>query len=118
MISSNDFQLGEVYLATDLIRKLDVAVKLESDEAPCPQLEHEAAIYRLLRNTDGVPALRWFGAELGYNALVIDLLGQSLEEMFNFCKRRFSLKTVLLLADQMVCYDVVFMRMPPDPLHR
>ena len=46
--------------------------------------------------------MRWFGVEGEYNVLVMDLLGPSLEDLFNFCNRKLSLKTVLMLADQMV----------------
>ena len=50
----------------------------------------------------GIPHIRWFGVERDYNVLVMDLLGPSLEDLFNFCSRRFTMKTVLMLADQMI----------------
>ncbi|GKA73556.1 casein kinase 1-like protein 1 isoform X2 [Tanacetum coccineum] len=50
----------------------------------------------------GIPNMRWFGVEGDYNVLVLDLLGQSLEDLFNLCSRKLSLKTVLMLADQMI----------------
>ena len=56
----------------------------------------------------GIPSIKWCGAEGDYNVMVMELLGPSLEDLFNFCSRKFSLKTVLLLADQMVS---------PSPAH-
>ena len=50
----------------------------------------------------GIPNVHWFGVEGDYNVMVIDLLGPSLEDLFNYSKRKFQLKTVLMLADQMV----------------
>lgn len=54
----------------------------------------------------GIPNIKWFGVEGDYNVLVMDLLGPSLEDLFTFCSRKLSLKTVLMLADQMVMQSV------------
>ncbi|PLW33880.1 hypothetical protein PCASD_20555 [Puccinia coronata f. sp. avenae] len=93
---------GDIYLGINIISGEEVAIKLESVKARHPQLEYEAKVYKTLAGGVGVPFVRWFGVECDYNAMVIDLLGPSLEDLFNFCGRKFSLKTTLLLADQLL----------------
>lgn len=44
----------------------------------------------------------YFGQEGLHNILVIDLLGPSLEDLFDWCGRRFSIKTVVMVAKQMI----------------
>jgi serine/threonine protein kinase len=89
-------------VGTNIISGEEIAIKLESVKAKHPQLEYEARVYKSLAGGVGIPFVRWFGTECDYNAMVLDLLGPSLEDLFNFCNRKFSLKTVLLLADQLI----------------
>lgn len=90
------------HTGTNIISGEEIAIKLESVKAKHPQLEYEARVYKSLAGGVGIPFVRWFGTECDYNAMVLDLLGPSLEDLFNFCNRKFSLKTVLLLADQLI----------------
>ncbi|XP_074268206.1 casein kinase 1-like protein 2 [Silene latifolia] len=99
-IGSGSF--GEIYLGTNIQTNEDVAIKLENVKTKHPQLLYESKLYKILQGGTGIPNVRWFGVEGDYNVLVIDLLGPSLEDLFNFCSRKFSLKTVLMLADQMI----------------
>lgn len=99
-IGSGSF--GELYLGVNVQTGEELAIKLESVKTKHPQLHYESKLYMLLQGGTGIPHLKWFGVEGEYNILVIDLLGPSLEDLFNYCNRRFSLKTVLMLADQMI----------------
>ncbi|PIO30988.1 hypothetical protein AB205_0090730, partial [Aquarana catesbeiana] len=80
----------------------EVAIKLECVKTKHPQLHIESKFYKMMQGGVGIPSIKWCGAEGDYNVMVMELLGPSLEDLFNFCSRKFSLKTVLLLADQMI----------------
>lgn len=99
-IGSGSF--GEIYLGTNIQTNEEVAIKLENAKTKHPQLLYESKLYRILQSGTGIPNIRWFGVEGDYNVMVLDLLGPSLEDLFNFCSRKFSLKTVLMLADQLI----------------
>uniref|UniRef100_A0A0E0ND31 non-specific serine/threonine protein kinase n=1 Tax=Oryza rufipogon TaxID=4529 RepID=A0A0E0ND31_ORYRU len=99
-IGSGSF--GEIYLATHVDTYEIVAVKIESSKTNHPQLLYEAKLYNALQGGTGIANIKWCGIDGEDNVLVIDLLGPSLEDLFVYCGRRFSLKTVLMLADQMI----------------
>ncbi|CAH8324030.1 unnamed protein product [Eruca vesicaria subsp. sativa] len=99
-IGSGSF--GEIYLGTDVQTNEEVAIKLESVKTAHPQLSYESRIYRVVQGGTGIPNIKWYGVEGDYNVLVMDLLGPSLEDLFGYCNRKFTLKTVLMLADQMI----------------
>ncbi|CAN6844865.1 unnamed protein product [Brassica oleracea] len=90
------------FVGTDIQTNEEVAIKLENVKTKHPQLLYESKLYKVLQGGTGVPNIKWYGVEGEYNVLVIDLLGPSLEDLFNFCSRKLSLKTVLMLADQMI----------------
>ncbi|GAB1598785.1 casein kinase I [Argonauta hians] len=99
-IGSGSF--GDIYLGINITNGEEVAVKMESIKARHQQLLYESKLYKILQGGIGIPRVRWYNQERDYNVLVMDLLGPSLEDLFNFCSRRFTMKTVLMIADQMI----------------
>ncbi len=93
---------GEVFEAVHKTKRRKAAIKCESRSCRHPQLENEYRMYKILVDCVGMPQVKHFGQAHGCSMLVMDLLGPSLESRFNECGRRFSMKTVLMLADQMV----------------
>lgn len=89
-------------LATKIDTGEEVAIKLEHCSVFPSFLEIEADFYRLLSGGVGIARVHDYLDECEYNVMVFDLLGPSLEDLFCFCGRRFSLKTVLMLADQLL----------------
>ncbi|XP_039826049.1 casein kinase 1-like protein 10 isoform X2 [Panicum virgatum] len=99
-IGSGSF--GELYLGVNIQNGEEVGIKLEPVKTKHPQLHYESKVYMLLQGGNGIPHLKWYGVEGEYNVMVIDLLGPSLEDLFNCCNRKLSMKTVLMLADQLI----------------
>lgn len=93
---------GDIYLGMSIQCGEEVAIKVESINARHPQLLYEYKLYRVLSGGVGIPRIRYYGKEKNFNVLVMDLLGPSLEDLFNFCTRHFTIKTVLMLVDQMI----------------
>jgi len=67
----------------------------------------ESKLIHKLRGKTYVPFLHFVGDEKTedgkmYHVMVMDLLGKSLEDLFQECRRKFDLKTVLHIAIQMI----------------
>ncbi|KAH8915253.1 kinase-like protein [Atractiella rhizophila] len=93
---------GVIFEGTNLLNSQTVAIKFEPRKSDAPQLRDEYRTYKILAGSPGVPQVYYFGQEGLHNILVIDLLGPSLEDLFDMCGRKFSTKTVVMTAKQML----------------
>ena len=92
---------GEIFEGTDIFDNSSVAIKLEHNSVKYPQLLFEAKLLKSIPGT-GIPIMHWFGIAGEYNAMVMDLLGQNLEDLYNYCAKNFTLKTILMIIIQMI----------------
>ncbi|KAF2002678.1 kinase-like protein [Amniculicola lignicola CBS 123094] len=93
---------GVIFEGTNLLNQQQVAIKFEPRKSDAPQLRDEYRTYKILVGCPGIPNVYYFGQEGLHNILVIDLLGPSLEDLFDHCNRKFSIKTVVMVAKQML----------------
>lgn len=93
---------GELRLGKNIYNHEHVAIKMEHMKSKAPQLHLEYRFYQLLGRHEGVPEVYYFGSCGKFNALVMELLGPSLEDLFDMCDRKFTLKTVLMIAIQLL----------------
>lgn len=93
---------GQIYLGENTQTKELVAIKKEMANTKNPQLVYEAKVYKCLEGGMGIPKVHLQKDVMNMNVMVMDLLGPSLEDMFNYCYRRFSVKTVLMLGIELL----------------
>lgn len=112
---------GVLFEGSNIINGVAVAIKFEPRKTEAPQLRDEYRTYKHLQGCDGIPNAYYFGQEGLHSILVIDLLGPSLEDLFDWCGRRFSVKTVVQVAVQMLNlieevhrHDLIYRDIKPD----
>ena len=93
---------GVIYLGANINLNQKVAIKLEPIDAKSPKLFYEYKIYKDLYGGDGIPEIYWYGSQGNFNILIMSLLGRSLEFFLNYCDRKFTLLTTLMIINKML----------------
>jgi len=95
---------GEIYMGTNRKDSETVAIKLEtlSDKKSKPRLSQEYEYYQLLGSHKGIPDIYIYEKFNEKNALVMELLGPNLFDLFKKCGRKFSLSTIKEIGIQVI----------------
>lgn len=94
---------GEIRVGVNTETGERLAIKLERQDIAQKQLPLEYAFFKLLgKDGKGMPKLIYFGVCGVYSALVMDLLGPTVQEMFERCESKFTIKTVIQIAVQLL----------------
>lgn len=121
ILHSCQAQTGSKRDSSIIMANEPVAIKFEPRHSDAPQLRDEFRAYRILNGCVGIPHAYYFGQEGMHNILIIDLLGPSLEDLFEWCGRKFSVKTTCMVAKQMIDrvraihdHDLIYRDIKPD----
>lgn len=94
---------GEVYLAYDNDTDDYVAIKVDKDPGPNSQIANEYHVLKALKHPKlHVPAVVFYGMDGHTGILAMTRMGKSVQDLYERMDCRFSLKTVLMLAEQMI----------------
>lgn len=96
------FKAFDNTLADYVALKVEMHDKNSNENGSAQTLRSEAKILTEIGGVVGIPSAYLFIKEETYSLLEIELLGPNLEKLFRECHRKFSLKTTLLLAEQML----------------
>lgn len=92
---------GCIYKCENIRTHKYFAVKVEPFVNGTKLLKNETIIYNYLNNSEGIPSVKWFGKDTSNYYMVIDLLGESLQNMKNNYTK-FSLRLVLQIGIKIV----------------
>ena len=93
---------GSIYMGINNKTKEDVAIKIETLNDETSQLKLENKAYKLLEEGKGFPKVYAFYENKRQNILVMEMLGPSLEKLFNKYNKKFSLLTVVMIVEQIL----------------
>jgi serine/threonine protein kinase len=92
---------GQLYLGRNIHENIFIAIKVE-EQNPRSRLAYEFQILKEISEGDGIPKVYKLHRGKKHNYLIMQLLGKSLDKLFVDMKKKFSIKTVCMLAYQMV----------------
>jgi len=93
---------GKIYRCIDLNSSTPVAIKVENIVQNKSHLYDEYKMLKYLKSVDGIPIVYDFKSSETNQIMVMELLGPSVDSMFRYCGKSFSMKTICMLAKRMI----------------
>ena len=81
---------GEVFHTHNVLTNEEFAIKLSPANDTASVLRNEYNVLCRLRGVTGIPCAVWFESDSSYNAIILECLGPSLEEVFESSHQSFS----------------------------